>query len=289
VNVGTPDSSVSNLEARVVRLRERGNEAPKSEKRDDGSSLSAQPDPGLLAERESAQADLVAARRDLALKQKQFTSEYPDVRQANDAVSAARDRLRKVDELIAAARKAAAMPPPPPPTPSLAEEPAPPPSAGTRRRLAALGKQIAQARTRALERDPKRLAELGTELAELDRRVSEARDRLAVLQSKQFQASLQARLDLHDKTGELVVVDPAFLPARAERRGRLKMSALGAGGALALAFGLSLGVVFLDDRLRAGFDLDRLRLPTLLAEVPRESRRDSKPNPSKRSRGRRTS
>jgi len=35
-----------------------------------------------------------------------------------------------------------------------------------------------------------------------------------------------------------------------------------------------LGLVFLSDRLRAGFDLARLRLPPLLAEVPRESRRE---------------
>jgi hypothetical protein len=128
-----------------------------------------------------------------------------------------------------------------------------------------------------LERDPKRLLELGTQLAELDRRVSEARDRLAVIQSKQFQASLEATLDLQDKTGELVVVDPAFLPARAERRGRLKMGAFGGGAALTLAFFLSLGLVFLDDRLRAGFDLARLRLPPLLAEVPRESRGERRP------------
>jgi hypothetical protein len=33
-------------------------------------------------------------------------------------------------------------------------------------------------------------------------------------------------------------------------------------------------LVFLSDRLRAGFDLARLRLPPLLAEVPRESRRE---------------
>jgi hypothetical protein len=46
---------------------------------------------------------------------------------------------------------------------------------------------------------------------------------------------------------------------------------------LALAFVLSLGLVFFDDRLRAGFDLARLRLPPLLAEVPRESRRDRRP------------
>jgi len=267
------DGLVSRLEARASRLRERGSEPTRAEKRE-ADAAGAAIDAALLAEREAAQADLIAARRDLAQKQKQFTSEYPDVRQANDAVTAARERLRKIEEAIAAAKKAAAAPAP---AAAPAETAAPAPDSATRQRLSAIEKQIVQARAKMLERDPKRLLELGTQLAEFDRRVSEARDRLAVIQSKQFQASMEATLDMQDKTGELVVVDPAFLPARAERHGRLKTGALGALAALALAFGLSLGLVFLDDRLRAGFDLPRLRLPSLLAEVPRESRGDRRP------------
>jgi hypothetical protein len=270
---GPNDSSLSTLEARASRLRERGSESNKLE-RNGSDSHPSPPDPSLLAERESVQADLVAARRDLAQKQKQFTSEYPDVRQANEAVMAARDRLRKIDEAIAAARKGTLVAPPADMSLPRAEDATP--SVTTRRRLAALGKQIAKARAHMLERDPKRLAELGTQMAEFDRRVTEARDRLSVLQSKQFQASLQATLDLQDKTGELVVVDPAFLPARAERHGRVKTGALGIGAALALAFGLALTSTFLSDRLRARFDLPRLGLPVLLAQVPGESRADRK-------------
>lgn len=287
--LSAPDASVFSLEARATRLREHGSELPKPEKPSAGEVATAPLDPTLQAEREAAEVDLVAARRDLAQKQKQFTSAYPDVRQANEAVMAARERLRKIDDAMAAAKKGAALPPSADlslPRPTDAN---PAPDAATRRRLAALSKQIAQARARALERDPKRLAELGTQLAELDRRASEARDRLAVLQSKQFQASLQATLDLQDKTGELVVVDPAFLPARAERRGRVKMGALGAGAALALVFGLSLAVVFFDDRLRAELDFARLGLPPLLAEVPRESRRGRGSGSARRRLARRTS
>jgi hypothetical protein len=277
------DGLVSRLEARATRLRDRGSEPTRAERRET-QAASALVDAALLAEREAAQTDLIAAQRDLAQKQKQFTPEYPDVRQANEAAVAARERLRKIDEAIAAAKRAAAAPVP---VPQLqAEAPAPDPA--TRQRLSIIEKQIVQARAKILERDPKRLLELGTQLAELDRRVSEARDRLAVIQSKQFQASLEATLDLQDKTGELVVVDPAFLPARAERRGPVKLGAACAGAALALAFALSLGLVFFDDRLRAGFDLSRLRLPPLLAEVPRDSHRDPRPAPAtaKLSRGR---
>jgi len=268
------DGLVSRLEARASRLRGRGSEPSKAERRET-EAAGAMVDAALLAEREAAQSDLIAARRDLAQKQKQFTAEYPDVRQADEAVVVARDHLRKIEEAIAAAKKAAAVPAPAPPPPTETAAPAPDPA--TRQRLSAIEKQIVQARAKILERDPKRLLELGTQLAELDRRVSEARDRLAVIQSKQFQASLEATLDMQDKTGELVVVDPAFLPARAERRGRVKTGVMGAAAALVLAFGLSLGLVFLDDRLRAGFDLARLRLPLLLAEVPRESRGDRRP------------
>ena len=261
---------VSKLEARAARLRDRGSEPARLDKH--GEPAVPAVDPALLAEREAALADFVAARRDLAQKQKQFTSEYPDVRQANEAASAARERLRKIEEAIAASKKA----PAPPSFGSEAETQmgslAPDP--GTRQRLSAIEKQLVQARAKALERDPKRLLEMSTQLAELDRRVSEARDRLAVIQSKQFQASLEATLDLQDKTGELVVVDPAFLPTRPERRSPLRTGAAGAAAALALAFCLSLGLAFLSDRLRAGFDCARLGLPPLLAEVPRESRRE---------------
>ena len=279
------DGLVSKLEARATRLRDRGSEPSKADKRE-AEAASASVDAALLAEREAAQADLIAAQRDLAQKQKQFTPEYPDVRQASEAAVAARDRLRKVEDAILAAKKAAAAPPPLP-TPAV-EAAAPVTDPAMRQRLSLIEKQIVQARAKMLERDPKRLLELGTQLAELDRRVSEARDRLAVIQSKQFQASLEATLDLQDKTGELVVVDPAFLPARAERRGRLKLGGLGAGAALLLAFGLSLVLVFLDDRLRAGFDLARLRLPPLLAEVPREPRRNRRPVPPTTKSSRRT-
>jgi hypothetical protein len=248
--LNSQDGLVSKLEARAARLRDRGSEPAKPERRAEAAAPVVPVDPALLAEREAALADFVAARRDLAQKQKQFTAEYPDVRQANEAASAARERLRKVEDAIAAAKKAAA------PLPRAPEQ------------------QLVQARAKVLERDPNRLLELSTRLAELDRRVSEARDRLAVIQSKQFQASLEATLDLQDKTGELVVVDPAFLPARPERRSSLKTGAAGGAAAFSLAFCLSLGLVFLSDRLRAGFDLARLRLPPLLAEVPRESRRE---------------
>jgi len=272
--LGSQDGLVSRLQARATRLRDRGSEPTRAERRET-ETASALVDAALLAEREAAQADLIAAQRDLAQKQKQFTPEYPDVRQANEAAVAARERLRKVDDAIASAKRAVA--------PTLVSQPqaeTPTLDPAMRQRLSLIEKEIVQARAKALERDPRRLLDLGTQLAELDRRVSEARDRLAVIQSKQFQASLEATLDLQDKTGELVVVDPAFLPARAERRGRMKMGAMSAAAALALAFALSLGLVFLDDRLRAGFDLARLRLPSLLAEVPRESHRDEPPAPA---------
>jgi hypothetical protein len=265
------DGLVSRLESRAARLRDRGSEPAKPDSRGD-AQVAIPIDPSLLAEREAAQADLIAARRELAQKQKQFTAEYPDVRQANEATVAARERLRKIEDAIAAAKKAAAPPPPAPEPQPETGAPALDPSA--RQRLSAIEKELVQARAKVLERDPKRLLDLGTQLAEFDRRVSEARDRLSVIQSKQFQASLEATLDLQDKTGELVVVDPAFLPARPERRSPLKMGAVGGALALALAFAVSLGLVFLNDRLRAGFDLARLRLPPLLAEVPRESRRE---------------
>ncbi len=265
--VGGKSDLVTRLEQQIARLR-RDPAADGASPRRGGDG---RPDPALLAERDAAQADLIAARRDLAAKQKQFTNEYPDVREATAAVAAARDRLRRVEETIATTKRQAALAEAEAAVSAAVSQHSQDPA--VRKRVSALEKQISLARTKT-KRDPKQLMELGTRLAELDRRVTEARDRLAVIQNKQFQASLQATLESQDTQGELVVVDPAFLPVQAERRGRLKLAAAGAAGSLGLAVSLSLGVVFLSDRLRSRFDVGRLALPLVLAEIPRSRRCD---------------
>jgi hypothetical protein len=266
---------VARLEQQIAQLR-RDPAADTRPRRTGGERV----DPALFAERDAAQTDLIAARRDLAAKQKQFTNEYPDVREANAAVNAARERLRRLDEAIATAKRQAALADAEAAVSAAVSEQSQDPT--VRKRVAALEKQISLARSKT-KRDPKQLMELGTRLAELDRRVTEARDRLAVIQNKQFQASLQATLESQDTQGELVVVDPAFLPVQPERRGRLKLAAAGAAGSLTLALGLSLGVVFMSDRLRTRFDMGRLALPVVLAEIPRARRWPRPSTPSQRS------
>jgi hypothetical protein len=271
---GGKNPLVARLEQQIAQLRR----DPSDTRPRHGSGERV--DPALLAEREAAQTDLIAARRDLAVKQKQFTNEYPDVREANAAVSAARERLRRIDEAIASAKRQVALADAEAAVSAAVSEQSQDPT--VRKRVAALEKQISLARSKT-KRDPRQLMELGTRLAELDRRVTEARDRLAVIQNKQFQASLQATLESQDAQGELVVVDPAFLPVQPERRGRLKIAAAGAAGSLCLALSLSLGVVFMSDRLRTRFDMGRLALPLVLVEVPRARRWVRSSNPSRRS------
>jgi len=148
----------------------------------------------------------------LAQKQKQFTAEYPDVRLANAAATTARERLRKVEDAIAAAKKAGA--------PRLRRSPSPRwgrwrpirPAVSVCRRWKSSSFKRAPRYWNAI---PTACLKLSTRLAELDRRVSESRDRLAVIQSKQFQASLEATLDCRTRPASWSwSTPPSCLPDR---------------------------------------------------------------------------
>jgi hypothetical protein len=229
--------------------------------------------PQDLAEvRSRAEAELAAAQHDLGEKQSQFTEEYPGVKRAMVRVETAKARLRHLEEKAAMPLQAPA---------SAAEAPAAPGAEPAeaqmvREQLALVEKQIRATRSRprsAAARpefpgDPAMQGHMRSEYVELEWRARESRERLSLLENRQFQAEMQSLLESQSKWGDVVVLDPAFRPAAPIRSPRLKILLAGVFASLLISLTTGLGLVLRDDKLYRASDVQRFGLPALLAEVP---------------------
>jgi len=215
-------------------------------------SQRAGPDPALVTAKEDAEVKLRAAQRELNEKRSAYTERHPDVRAAEADVRAALDayrraadalqatepqvlsgRLQQVQEELAAARRLQA-----------AQRPPPPPS----------GPEAAQ-----------RVVKDEGEWARLTREVSEARERLQQLDNRQFVASMTASMAASGQSSQIVVIDPAFLPAQPLGPSRTVRVLFGLLAALAAGVGVALLFALSDDLVYEAADLERpLRLPVLL-------------------------
>jgi hypothetical protein len=268
------------LEVQAAELKARLGErerAPVAGRAGEGAAGTA--DPGLLAARAAADAEVDAAQRALVEVQARYTENHPDVRNASAGVVLARERARRAAEAVSRSEREG--------RPVSGQTSSAPSSSGAeaaslRRQLALVEQQIKIVRDygrphrRGRKLDSQQLARLGAQYADLDRKVREARGRQETLETKRFQASLQATLEVQESDGELVLVDPAFEPFQPARSGRMKVTLLGVALSLALAALLALARVAMSDRLHGGIDLQRFALPLLLVEVPR-SRQRKKP------------
>jgi Mrp family chromosome partitioning ATPase len=219
-------------------------------------------DPALVAARDEAAAKLKAAERELADRSGRFTDEHPDVRAAAILV---RDAKAAYERAAAAAASAQAA----------AEEPAP--AAPLEQRLKEVEEEIA-ARPRHRGRQggahadghdaAQRIVALETEWARLNREVTEARERFQQLDSRQFVAAMTASSLVSGQAAQIVVVDPAFLPAQPVGMALKRLMALGALLSLGLALGLAALLGAVDDRLYDREDVDRLELAPVLLDLP---------------------
>jgi uncharacterized protein involved in exopolysaccharide biosynthesis len=262
-----PATASLGLEMQALQLRERlsqiqGRPAASS----DPSRASVPQD--LAEARLRAETELTAAQHDLADKQSQFTEEYPGVKRAMVRVETAKARLRHLDEKAAIPLQVPAAPAAPGAEPAEAQM--------VREQLALLEKQIRATRSRPrsaaarpeFSGDPAMLGHVRSEYVELEWRARESRERLSLLESRQFQAEMQSLLESQSKWGDLVVLDPAFRPAAPIRSPRLKILLAGVFASLLISLATGLGLVLRDDKLYRASDVQRFGLPTLLAEVP---------------------
>ncbi len=224
-------------------------------------------DPALVAAKNEAEAKLKAAQRELADRRARFTEQHPDVRSAAGLVKEAEDGYRRAVDALNAADSAEA--------PVVEIEP----RAVLESRLAQVQQDIVayqrkHPKERAAPDDPvessdaaQRIVALETEWARLSREVAEARERFQALDTKQFMASMTASTLMSGQAAQIVVIDPAFVPAQPIGMSAKRLFILGIFMTLALGIGLAVVFALLDDRVYDRTDVERLELAPVLIEV----------------------
>jgi uncharacterized protein involved in exopolysaccharide biosynthesis len=228
-----------------------------------------QVDPRLAQDVADAEAELTAARRDLADKQGRLTDQHPDVVAAKNRVKSAEARAKRTKDALASGELV------------IPEVEAPPASEAERPALEARLEQVeielaAVRRRQEIAGSPaaksglsEQIAALEAEVARLDRELIEARERYQQIEGRQFVAEIAASTEESGQAAQMVVVDPAFVPTRPVGGGRMKFVVLGFLASCALAGALVLGCGLFDDRLYDKTDVELLEIAPLLATVPR--------------------
>ncbi len=109
---------------------------------------------------------------------------------------------------------------------------------------------------------------LETQWSKLFRKVKETRERTASIESKAFTADIMASSEIARQGVQLTVVNPAQLPTRPAGMGRTMIVMAGVFLFGMLGLGLAFGIVFLDDRVFARRDIDRLEIAPVLTVIP---------------------
>lgn len=237
-------------------------------------------DPALLAAKSEAEAFLKNAQRELADRRARFTEQHPDVRSATAMVAEATEAYRRAVDALNAA-----------------ETPEVEPRAVLEARLAQVQQEIAsyQRKKRSSgadaagpsRNDPERgaapdepvessaaaqrIVALETEWARLNREVAEARDRLQQLDTRQFMASMVANTLVSGQAAQVVVVDPAYLPAHPIGMSFTRRLLMGIVMALFSGLSVAVAAFLLDNRIRDRIDVERLQLGTVLMEITKLS------------------
>jgi Mrp family chromosome partitioning ATPase len=199
----------------------------------------------LRASERQAQANLDAARRDLALQRSRFTEKHPAVVAAVDLLSEAEQAHERAAEALRAASAARTS----------AEEQA----GASRDRAAGSSSRRAAAS----------IAEAEAEFARLTRRVAEERERLQKLDARQFVASIAASSASTGHGARIDLIDPAYAPSQPSGTRPLVLLIFGIAGSLSIGLALALLLAILDDRVYDRQDVERLGLAPIVAEVLR--------------------
>jgi uncharacterized protein involved in exopolysaccharide biosynthesis len=254
--------------AESSRLREGAGRGDMRRPRPDGSLPPIGPavDPVLLATRNQAAAELVAARKELADRSLKFTEQHPDVRTAQARVAAAEASVKRADEAIAAARPK--------------DEPAPPRPAASVEDPYGAGddgapKPKAAVTAAAPTPDPPaKLVQLEVEWTRLGRALSIARGRQADLEQKLYRAEMMASTVESGAGATIAVLDPAYKPSGPSNAPNKTVAMLGL--ALSIAVGLALSAawgLFLDDRVFSANEIEGIVMVPVIGTVPREARK----------------
>ena len=258
------------LEMEMSRLREK-------EQADSATVAAVAPGP-TPAQRETPQMieavrragdELEQARKELAAKKEVLAEAHPDYIVAAAAVKRGEGRLAKASEALNAVRSATV----PGAGPEVAR-PAPVSRENAERiaiierRLVDLRRQPRSTYRAPVRRDPN----LEVQYQSPSRDLEEARDRLGVVDNKEYQAAAQAKLEANQETRQLLILDPPQLPGAPFRNLKRITAAMGLGASFFLMLVAVLIRAYLDDRIYSRADLSWLVATPVLAVVPRARR-----------------
>lgn len=232
-------------------------------------------DADLLSAERRAALELLQAQRDLEAKQQALTDAHPDLINA-------RERLRQAEVTLARTRAAGVTSPAPatPAAPTLAAGSSTASGTPNRvdvgREIAALERELTHVRRSARRGGPRPSPHAlrgEVELQSLRHDLEQARERLAGLEDRQFQAALTAKMESRGDIGSLALLDPAYLPGLPLVDRKKKTTMAGVAIAFLLAASAALLRAHTDDRLYDVQDVVWLAGLPVLADVPAISRK----------------
>jgi capsular polysaccharide biosynthesis protein len=257
------DSTLAMLERETQRLQERLAQPA-------GVRKEATADPALVAAKQSADAELAAAQRDLADKQANFTEQHPDVRAAREKVKAAQDKAKEADEAVAASLAAAQQK-----ATASQEDEGYIDRGALENQLKRIQDEIAEYKRRKAENAAPTTAVASSVVAQeaewtrLNRELTDVHDRLAILRDQEAKAP---RVEAAPRTAQMAVIEPAYLPSHEEAPDHNQVLAAGLVATAVLALLVMLGLALIDDHIYDRVDIERMGAP-LVGVVPRATRK----------------
>lgn len=258
---GSDDSGRDELEAELARLRASRTEGRDQQPRTDGE---------LLATQRRLEMELLSAERELAERSQKLTDRHPDLIAARERVKRAEADVNRLRSNVEAASQATAQ----------RSAGAAATGSEASREIAALeqraepgagtvSRSSRPSRSSSGPRISRSALKTEVELESLRHDLEQARERLAELGDQEFQATLVARMASSGDIGQLVVLDPAYLPGLPFVDTKKKVTMGGFALALMLALGAALLRARTDDRLYDAADVEWLTGRQVLVSVPR--------------------
>lgn len=260
-----PDANVLALQRQAARLNAAlSGDAPPL------PAIEVAADPALESERQLAETAVAAARADVATQSATLTDAHPNVVAAKKRLADAQANLKETESKIAVDRASKGGV-----TPSMDPEVARQKLLARKRKVEA---ELASRNNKDKDDKDKKdeegqpeeavsIVQLETEWARRSRDVSEARDQMNELERNYFRAQIEAASSLGGYSDQVVVLDPAYEPARPEPPGKTLIVLLAGGAAFFIAMVLALMRALLDSRVYEEPDL--ARVAPVLAVVPR--------------------
>ena len=244
-----------------------------------GDHRSPAVDPVLLAVKQAAVTELLAARKDVDDKSSKFTDQHPDVRAAHTRMTTAEVALQRAEDAIAAATQADE-----PSARKVAATGDDPYGEGDAGAAAAGGGVAAEtdkehgkpSKTKDLDGDNKAVS-LEVEWSRLVRALSAVRSRQADMEARLYKTEMVASTAESGYGSTIAVLDPAYKPSAPSNAPNKTVALIGLGASLAVGLVLSAAWgLFLDDRVFGAGEIEVIVMVPVIGTVPRRTAKTKK-------------